>query len=97
MWMITGKMLSKEEAKRKQDELAKHYDLGFWYGTGCKKCCDVYPKIMITNATHDQCYFQCEVCSKRTEAVDMPWVSEKLWNEGKTFYECGSVQLSLFE
>ena len=37
--------MTREEAKAKQDEIeASGFNLGYWYGTGCKKCCGVYPK-----------------------------------------------------
>lgn len=89
--------MTEEEAKKNQAELSAHYNLSYWYGTSCKKCCGVYPKLMTTGATHEQCYFQCEVCSRRTEAVDMPWISKELWNEDNTYIEHGTVQISLFE
>ena len=36
--------MTREEAKAEQDQLAEHYDLGFWFGTKCKPCCGVFPK-----------------------------------------------------
>lgn len=84
------------EAKRKQNEiLAQGYDLGWWYGTNCKKCCGVFPKLMFAK-TYDpkDCYYQCEVCSKRTELKVMPWQAKEAWNNDECHYE--SLQMSLF-
>lgn len=68
------------EAKRVQDELAKHYDLSFWYGTNCKKCCGVFPKLFVTNPISGECYYKCEVCEKRTKLYSMPWLARDAWN-----------------
>ena len=84
--------MTAEEAKKNQEELAKHFNLGFWYGTHCKKCCGVYPKFR-TSASYDSyCWYECEVCGKRTENAPMPWVAEKAWNADE-FME---TQISLF-
>ena len=71
-----------EEAKAKQNEIAQHYNLSYWYGTNCEKCCEVYPKFRTFGdlGGHSKCYYECEVCGKRTELFDMPWQSEKAWN-----------------
>ena len=75
-----------EEAKRNQEQLeAEGWNLGFWYGTHCEKCCGVFPKL-ITNVYvngEDLCRYECEVCGKKTEAFTMPWLAEEAWNEGR--------------
>ena len=83
-----------EEAKENQARIAKHYNLGWWYGTNCKKCCEVFPKFKKTETTHDQCYYQCEVCGKRTKAYEMPWQAVEAWNRNE--FENSTVQLRLF-
>lgn len=74
--------MTKEEAKAKQNELAQHYNLSYWYGTNCEKCCEVYPKFRNFGdlGGHSKCYYECEVCGKRTEPFDMPWQAKKAWN-----------------
>lgn len=86
--------MTEQEAVKMQAELAKHFNLSFWYGTHCKKCCSVYPRFRTTNTTHEQCYYQCEVCGKRTANYEMPWQAAEAWNEGK--YLQANVQMRLF-
>lgn len=83
--------MTREEAKRNQDRLSKHYDLGFWYGTKCEKCCGVFPKFMTTDRLESLCWYECEVCGKRTEKVSMPWIAEEMWNGGK--YEADQIRM----
>ena len=80
------------EAKARQDELSKHFKLSYWYGTGCEKCCGVYPKFMTGGVQGNDCWYQCEVCGKRTEPQLMPWIAAREWNEG----HFRNLQLSLF-
>ena len=86
-------LISAEEAKYKQDELeGKGFDLGFWYGTKCEKCCGVFPAFRHSDANGGGCWYECEVCGKRTEEKTMPWLAEQDWNAG-IFKE---DQISLF-
>lgn len=87
--------MTKEKAKANQDRLSKDYDLGFWYGTRCEKCCDVYPKLDFegNDACADVFYF-CEVCGKRTKGYSMPWIAEEAWNSHD--YKSKYTQLTLF-
>ena len=40
--------MTAEEAKKHQDQLmADGWDLSFWYGTSCTKCCGVFPKLAL--------------------------------------------------
>lgn len=74
--------MTAKEAKEKQDRIAQHYNLGWWYGTDCEKCCGIFPKLMMSGATsHEQCYYQCEVCGKRSEPCLMPWIARDKWND----------------
>lgn len=84
--------MTAEQAKANQDELAKHYDLSYWYGTNCRKCCGVYPKFRTTNGFDSKCFYECEVCGARTDLFSMPWLAERAWNNGE-FLE---TQYSLF-
>lgn len=76
-------MKTEEQAKRDQEELAKKFDLGFWYGTKCEKCCGVYPAFRHSDLNGGGCWYECEVCGKRTEEVAMPWIAEEAWNAGQ--------------
>ena len=87
--------MTAEEAKANQDRLKSlGYELGWWYGTRCKKCCGVFPKLMISGGMQDTCWYQCEVCGRRTEPQTMPWIAEKVWNKGEHLDEM--LQYSLF-
>lgn len=88
--------MTPEEAKAKQDELGKHYTLAWWYGVHCDPCCGVFPKFMTTGGSNDRCFYQCEVCGKRTALHDMPWQAEKAWNAGETYREKDVEHLTLF-
>lgn len=83
--------MTREEAKKNQDRLSKHYNLSFWYGTNCKKCCGVYPKFRSTDGFESLCWYECEVCGKRTSAESMPWIAEEAWNAGR--YEEGQIKM----
>lgn len=71
-----------QEAKAKQEELSKHYRLSYWYGTNCKKCCEVFPKFRTSSGYDSKCWYECEVCGTKTKPASMPWIAEKEWNEG---------------
>ena len=87
--------MTAKEAKENQDRIeANGFDLGWWYGTRCQKCCGVYPKFMTSDGMNHACWFQCEVCGKRTKAQVMPWVAEEAWNNGEYVEELR--QYSLF-
>lgn len=75
--------MTSDHAKARQAEIvARGMNLGWWYGTRCEKCCEVYPKLMHEgNPASQLCYYQCEVCGKRTAGQTMPWMAEKEWNE----------------
>lgn len=76
--------MTAEEAKRNQDQIvAEGWTLSFWYGTDCKKCCGVYPKLIDQIPPNDFCRYECEVCGKTTEAYIMPWLARDAWNEGR--------------
>lgn len=86
--------MTRDKAKRNQNEIAKNFNLGWWYGTNCKPCCGGYPKFMHTgDLLH--CFYQCEVCGSRTAPFDMPWQAEKAWNEGRIIE--GAEQFNMFE
>lgn len=84
--------MTEEEARAHQEELSKHFDLSYWYGTNCKKCCGVYPKFHSGTVLHPCCWYECEVCGSRTEEKPMPWIARDAWNNG----EVSEPQLSLF-
>ena len=84
--------MTREEAEANQTRLAEHFDLSFWYGTNCKKCCGVYPKLIVGIGPQDLCRYECEVCGTTTAAFKMPWLAEEAWNRG----EFKLKQLKLF-
>ena len=71
--------MTQEQAKKEQERLAGKYTLGWWFGTNCEKCCDVYPRFRKDG--NDNCYYECDVCGKRTEPQIMPWLAQQKWNE----------------
>ena len=75
--------MTKEEAKAKQDRIAKDYKLSWWYGTTCNKCCGVYPRMITGIGPHDLCRFECEVCGTTTAEYEMPWQAIRAWNNGE--------------
>ena len=88
--------MTAEEAKAKQDRIAQNYELGWWYGTRCEKCCGVYPKFMVKDTQDPKnAYYQCEVCGKKTKPYTMPWLAEEAWNNHE--YESDYLQMSLWE
>ena len=84
--------MTREEAAAHQAEMAKHYNLAYWYGTRCKKCCGVFPKFKTSLGFDSKCWYECEVCGTRTEEKSMPWLAEEAWNKG----ELVPGQFSLF-
>lgn len=79
-------MMTQEEAKAYQDKIvADGYELGWYFGTRCKKCCGVYPRFITSCSMNMKDYYRCDVCGKRTEEFEMPWLAEEAWNAGKTF------------
>lgn len=88
--------MTEAEAKANQDRIiAQGYELGWWYGTGCRKCCGVYPKFMTADIlSPENDYYQCEVCGKRTRKMySMPWLAEAAWNNG----EVTEPQMNIFQ
>ena len=72
-----------EEAKAKQEKIAQDFNLSYWYGTWCDKCCEVYPKAEVEgNISNQDFYYICEVCGKRTRGYKMPWLARDAWNRG---------------
>ena len=76
--------MTAEEAKQRQNSLAEHFDLSYWYGIHCDKCCGVYPKLVSHIGGYDDlCRYECEVCGKKTGNYSMPWIAQTAWNDGK--------------
>lgn len=86
--------MTADEAKREQDRIAAHYNLAWWYGTDCEKCCGVFPKFMVSGGMDSKCWYECQVCGKRTKPEIMPWIAREAWNSGKVQVE--GVQMSMF-
>ena len=87
--------MTKEEAKANQERIAEHFNLSWWYGTDCEKCCEVYPKLGTEgNPSCEDCFYVCEVCGKRTKGYVMPWLARDAWNRHE--YKSCHTQLSLF-
>lgn len=90
-----GGLRSKSDVIKQQNDIAAHFDLGWWYGTWCKKCCDVYPIFMKTDDFSDLCYYQCEVCGRKSKKCVMPWVARDDWNSME--FDLIEEQISLFQ
>ena len=86
--------MTREDALANQQEIvARGYRLEHWYGTWCKKCCGVYPKFMKVNTQNPKdCYYECEVCGRRTDLYTMPWLARDAWNSDNILEN----QISLF-
>lgn len=88
--------MTKQEAIKEQERLAQAYNLGWWFGTDCEKCCDVFPrfcKLDINDKYHD-CYYKCDVCGKQTDYYGMPSQAADAWNNHR--YLGQGVQTDLF-
>jgi len=72
----------------------KGINLGWYFGTDCEKCCDVYPRLVHRNVTdkyHDTAY-KCDVCGKQTEWTCWSSTARDAWNKHE--YMGAGVQLS---
>lgn len=89
--------MTKEQAKKIQSSIQERgFDLSYWYGTDCKKCCEVFPKLMKAKKNDPvDVYYQCQVCGKRTVLFSMPWEARDAWNRDETYGE--KTQYSLFD
>ena len=73
--------MTMEDAILEQEEIVRRgFNLGWWFGTNCRKCCSVFPRLIAND--HD-CWYQCPVCGQRTEPASMPWIAEEAWNSGR--------------
>ena len=76
--------MTRAEAVAEQERIGRLYNLGWYYGTNCEKCCGVYPRFHdIGSNARDSVYYQCDVCGKRTPAFSMPYLAEEAWNRGE--------------
>ena len=78
-------LLSKEQAKSEQDRLGKN--VGFYYGTRCKKCCGVYPKFLTEGGFRDFGYYVCPVCGKESMHMPMNWECRDAWNNDRYLWK----------
>ena len=85
--------MTAEEAKANQDRIVEEgWDLGFWYGTNCNKCCGVYPKLVnVYTGGQDLCCYECEVCGRKTAEYTMPWLARDAWNNGEFAISQGAL------
>lgn len=72
--------MTADEARANQERIAETFDLGWWYGVRCEKCCGVFPRLIVPDGTTGRCYYRCEVCGRRTAECEMPWIAEEKWN-----------------
>ena len=70
--------MTREEALKKQTDLAQHYKLQWWYGTDCKLCCGVYPRY-VTGGDGSR-WYECDVCGKRTAPKPFRTAARVAWN-----------------
>lgn len=87
--------MTQREAETEQKLLEiKGFNLGWYFGTKCEKCCGVFPRLCIRDIQdkyHDT-YYKCDVCGKQTEYYGMPKQAEDAWNRHE--YMGAGVQLS---
>lgn len=87
--------MTQQEAIIQQKMLEiKGFNLGWYFGTKCEKCCGVYPRLshLNTNDKYHDTYYRCDVCGKQTEYYGMPIQAEEAWNNHRYMGE--GVQLS---
>ena len=83
-----------EEEMAEQERLRQYFNLGWWYGTNCKKCCGVYPKAMKKDGYDpNDFYYECQICGRRTKPYMMPWIAREAWNRDEVV---DNIQLRLF-
>ena len=73
------RLKTKTEEAAYQKELGN--SLGWYYGANLYKCCGVYPKIMTEQTFEGNCYYMCLVCGKESKHCQMPWLSERSWQD----------------
>lgn len=90
---------SASEEKARQDRIAEHFDLSFWFGTSCEKCCGVYPEFFSEESFRDYGYYVCLVCGKESKHKPMSWQARKAWNQGEFEWipEKYNNQLTIFD
>ena len=91
-----GGLRIKSVVKQEQEELAQHFNLAWWYGVNCIKCCDVYPVFLTEdNNTGHCCWYQCEVCGRKSLKAVMPHIAVQSWNDNIRLSE-GQISLYRF-
>lgn len=65
--------MTREEAKAEQDRIAEHFNLGWWYGTKCKPCCGVYPKIRTSDGFDARWQCRAPDCNHMGPLWTCPW------------------------
>lgn len=87
-------MTQKEAQDQQQMLQIKGFNLGWWFGTDCEKCCGVFPRLVrrdVNDKYHDTAY-KCDVCGKQSEWLGMPWQARDAWNSHRFMGE--GVQMS---
>ena len=87
--------MTREQAIAEQERIKQNgFSLGWYFGTKCEKCCDVFPRFCHRDANdkYKTAYYKCDVCGKQTDYYGMPWQAEEAWNNHKFLGE--GVQLS---
>ena len=74
--------MTREEAETEQRKLEiRGMNPGWWYGTSCEKCCGLYPRFRCDGSNNTKnCWYECDVCGKRTDRHEMPWAAREAWN-----------------
>jgi len=87
--------MTQREAMLEQRRLElSGFDLGWYFGTDCEKCCGVYPRFCtkdVNDRYHDS-YYKCDVCGKQTDLWATPSQCAEKWNNHE--YLGAGVQLS---
>ena len=66
---------------------AAGFDIAWWFGVRCEKCCGLYPRLIVENTSDAMCWYECDVCGRRGAKREMPWQAERAWNDGEIVFE----------
>ena len=88
---------SKAEIMKKQEDLGEN--AGWYFGTWCEKCCDVFPALMTEDSFENKAYYVCLVCGKESKHFGMPWQCRDSWNKGEYLWkpEEEGYQMTIFD
>ena len=87
-----------EVVKARQDALGKN--VGWYFGTNCRKCHGVYPAFFTESGFEALGYYVCLVCGKESIHEPMPHIAARDWNADRYKWQPSGheyVQMSIFD